>query len=51
MIAAEHRLDVSIAIAEQRLPQWSAIADNELLVARKYRDASKVAWPKVRGLA
>jgi hypothetical protein len=41
------RIDATVAFivlerAEQRLPQWSAIADNELIVARKYRDASKV---------
>jgi hypothetical protein len=46
------RIDAAVAFivlerAEQRLPQWSAIADNELLVARKYRDASKVPNRKV----
>jgi hypothetical protein len=33
--------------AEQRLPQWSAIRDDELILARKYRHASKIPNRKV----
>ena len=46
------RIDAAVAFivlkrAEHRLPQWSAIRGNELIVARKHRDASKVPNRKV----
>ena len=46
------RIDAAVAFivlerAEQRLPQWSAIRDDELILARKHRGASKIPNRKV----
>jgi len=46
------RIDAAVAFivlerAEKRLPQWSAIRDDKLILARKHRDASKIPNRKV----
>ena len=46
------RIDAAVAFivlerVEQRLPQWSAIPDDKLIVAREYRDDTKVPNRKV----
>jgi hypothetical protein len=46
------RIDAAVAFivlerAEQRLPQWSAVRDDELILARDYRDDAKIPNRKV----
>ena len=46
------RIDAAVAFivlerAEQRLPQWSAIRDDKVILARKHRDRTKVPNRKV----
>jgi hypothetical protein len=46
------RIDAAVAFivlerAEQRLPQWSAIRGDELILARKHRDGTKIPDRKV----
>ena len=45
------RIDAAVAFivlerAEQRLPQWSAVRDHELILAREYRDRTKIRTEK-----
>jgi hypothetical protein len=46
------RIDAAVAFivlerVEQRLPQWAAVRDNEVILARKHRDGTKVPNRKV----
>jgi hypothetical protein len=46
------RIDAAVAFivlerAEQRLPQWSTVRDDELILAREYRDRTKIPNRKV----
>ena len=46
------RIDAAIAFivlerAEQRLPQWSTVRDDKLILAREYRDSTKIPNRKV----
>jgi hypothetical protein len=46
------RIDAAVAFivlerAEQRLPQWSTVRDDELILAREYRDPNKIPNRKI----